>query len=148
VADVQNWSGLTRLGEVVERLGPRLRAFRAADGRLLHDLPDAPRPDPAVPAPVRFLPQYDNVLLGHADRSRIVPPGAAGLWDEQHHWSALLVDGMVRGVWRVARERGRATLHARVPGLSAAQEEAVAAEATALLAFLEPGSGTREVRMG
>lgn len=148
VADVQNWSGLTRLAEVVERLAPRLRAFRAADGRLLHDLPDAPRPDEEVPAPVRFLPEYDNVLLGHADRGRIVPAGAGELWDEQYHWSALLVDGLVRGVWRVARERGRATLHVRAPGLTAADEEAVAAEATALLAFLEPASAAREVRIG
>jgi Winged helix DNA-binding domain len=148
VADVQNWSGLTRLGEVVERLAPRLRAFRAADGPALYDLPGAPRPDPEVPAPVRFLPQFDNVLLGHADRSRIVPANAAELYDEQHHWSPFLVDGMVRGVWRVARERGAATLHTRAPGLSPAEEEAVAAEATALLAFLEPGPGTRELRIG
>jgi hypothetical protein len=148
VADVQNWSGLTRLGEVVERLAPRLRAFRAEDGRALYDLPDAPRPDPEVPAPVRFLPQFDNVLLGHADRSRIAPSNAAELWDEQHHWSPLLVGGMLRGVWRVARERGQATLHARVPGLTGAEREAVAAEATALLAFLEPGPGSREIRIG
>ena len=147
VADVQNWSGLTRLAEVVERLAPELVTFRAADGRVLYDLPDAPRPGPDVPAPVRFLPQFDNVLLGHADRSRIAPPAAADLYDEQFHWSPLLVDGMLRGVWRVARERGAATLHARVPGLSPAEQEAVAAEATALLAFLEPAAG-REVRLG
>jgi hypothetical protein len=147
VADAQNWSGLTRLAEVVERLAPDLVTFRAADGRLLHDLPDAPRPGPDRPAPVRFLPQFDNVLLGHADRSRIVPPGAAALWDEEYHWSPLLVDGMVRGVWRLARERGRATLHARVPGVTAADRDVVAAEGAALLDFLEPGAGPREVRV-
>lgn len=147
VADVQNWSGLTRLAEVVERLAPELVSFRAADGRVLHDLPDAPRPGPDVPAPVRFLPQFDNVLLGHADRSRIAPADAAALYDEQFHWSPLLVDGMLRGVWRVARERGTATLHARVPGVPAAGREAVAAEATALLAFVEPGATTRDVRL-
>jgi hypothetical protein len=148
VADLQYWSGLTRLGEVVERLAARLRVFRTEDGRVLYDLPDAPRPDPEVPVPVRFLPQFDNVLLGHADRGRIAPPNAAGLWDEQYHWSPLLVDGMLRGVWRVARERGRATLHARAPGLTAAEQEAVAAEATALLAFLQPEAASREVRIG
>ena len=79
MADMQNWS------------------FRAEDGRVLHDLPGAPRPDPEVPAPVRFLPQFDNVLLGHADRSRIAPSNAAELGDEQYHWSPLLVDGMLRG---------------------------------------------------
>ncbi len=147
VADAQSWSGLTRLAEVVERLAPGLVSFRAADGRVLHDLPDAPRPGPDVPAPVRFLPQYDNVLLGHADRSRIASSTAGQLWDEEHHWSPLLVDGMVRGVWRVARERGRATLLARAPGLAPADREAVEAEGTGLLAFLAPAAGTREVRL-
>ncbi len=148
VADVQNWSGLTRLAEVVERLAPELVTFRAADGRVLHDLPDAPRPGEDVPAPVRFLPQFDNVLLGHADRSRIAPPDAAGLYDEEFHWSPLLVDGMLRGVWRVARDgRRAATLHVRAPGLVTAEQEAVADEATALVAFLAPAAAAREVRM-
>lgn len=72
VADVQSWSGLTRLAEVVDRLPlRRLGPF--------YDLPDAALPEEDRPAPPRFLPEYDNVLLGHADRSRIVPPGAAAL---------------------------------------------------------------------
>lgn len=147
VADAQNWSGLTRLGEVADRLAPRLRRFRAEDGRELLDLPDAPRPAPDVPAPVRFLPQFDNVLLGHADRGRIVPAGAAALWDEEFHWSALLVDGEVRGVWRLATRQRTATLHVRAPGLTAADEQAVTAEATDLLALLAPTATTRDVRV-
>ena len=143
VADVQNWSGLTRLAEVVERLRPGLRTVRAAGGRELVDVPDGELAEPDRPAPVRFLPQYDNVLLGHADRSRIVPAGAAALFDEQFHWSPLLVDGWLRGAWR----RDRAVLHVRAPGLSAAERAEVTAEGIALLALLAPDAPDPDVRL-
>ena len=138
VADVQNWSGLTRLAEVVDRLRPGLRTDRAEDGRELLDLPDAPRAEPDLPAPVRFLPQYDNVLLGHADRGRIVPAGAAALFDEEFHWSPALVDGMLRASWRLDRRAG--VLHVRAPGLSRAERTAVAEEGRALLGLLAPAA--------
>ena len=136
VADMQNWSGLTRLAEVVARLRPELRTDRAEDGRELLDLPDAPPAEPDLPAPVRFLPQYDNVLLGHADRGRVVPAGAAALFDEEFHWSPALVDGMLRACWRLDRKAG--VLHVRAPGLSRAERTAVAEEGLALLGLLAP----------
>lgn len=75
VADIQLWSGLTKLREVVEELDDRLLELRGENGAVLFDLPDALRPDPDTPAPPRFLPEYDNVLLSHADRSRVNPEG-------------------------------------------------------------------------
>jgi hypothetical protein len=105
VRDMQLWSGLTRLRAVVDRLRPRLRAFRDEQGNELYDLPDAPRPDPDIPAPPRFLPEYDNVLLSHADRARIItdgrrvplPPGNGGTC------GTILVGGFMRGTWKIAR---------------------------------------------
>ena len=143
VADVQNWSGLTRLAEAVDRLRPELRTDRSEDGRELLDLPDAPRAEPDLPAPVRFLPQYDNVLLGHADRGRIVPAGAAALFDEEFHWSPALVDGMLRASWRLDRKAG--VLHVRAPGLSRAERTAVAEEGLALLGLLAPAAPDPDV---
>jgi hypothetical protein len=112
VMDAQAWSGLTRLGDVVDRLRPRLEIFRDERGRTLFDLPDAPRPDAGTPAPPRFLPEYDNVLLGHADRSRIItagrsiplPPGNGAAM------GTVLIDGTYAGTWRIRQSADGATL--------------------------------------
>jgi Winged helix DNA-binding domain len=150
VIDMQNWSGLTRLREAFERLRPRLLKFRDEAGRELFDLPDAPRPDPGVPAPVRFLGEYDNVLLGHADRTRIIPPDFP--WKEMlapGRWvSNFLVDGVLRGTWWVERDGKRsATLAIRPFGqLSPAEREEVAAEAERMLEFSEPEAAARDLR--
>jgi hypothetical protein len=137
VMDVQAWSGLTRLREVADRLRPRLRSFHDEQGRELLDLPDAPRPDPDTPAPIRFLPEYDNVVLGHADRSHITAGAAAGWPTDGLHWSPLLVDGFVRGAWRLMQKRGTATLVVE-PLQPFPDPAAVEEEATRLLQFLAP----------
>ena len=102
VVDVTTWCRLTGLRDVVEQLRPQLVTFRDERGRELFDLPDAPRPDPDTPAPVRFLPEYDNVLLSHDDRSRFVSPesSAALATGWTVGWGAVLHDGVVRGRWR------------------------------------------------
>jgi hypothetical protein len=112
VRDVQAWSGLTRLAEVVDRLRPQLRTFRTTEGRELFDLPDARRPHEDTPAPVRYLPEYDNLGLGLADRSRFVVdvrplPSMVGTGLS---WGTVLVDGCFGGMWRIADEDGRAVL--------------------------------------
>jgi hypothetical protein len=112
VLDIQAWSGLTRLREVVEWLRPRLETFRDERGRELFDVPDAPRPDADTPAPPRFLPEYDNVLLGHNDRSRIIPPGRSIPLPPGNGASmgTILVDGMFAGSWRITTDPDGTTL--------------------------------------
>jgi hypothetical protein len=146
VADVQAWSGLTRLREVAERLRPGLCGFRDQAGRELLDLPGAPRPDPDTPAPPRFLPEYDNVLLGHADRSRIAA-GAAGRWPADGlHWSPLLADGFVSGAWRLRRDKAAATLVVE-PFDPLPDPAAVEREAEGLLELLAPEAGRRMIKI-
>jgi hypothetical protein len=150
VMDMQNWSGLTKLRDAFERLRPRLLLFRDEEGTELFDLPDAPRPDPCVPAPVRFLGEYDNVLLGHADRARIIPANFP--WREMlapgRFVNNVLVDGMLRGTWWMEREgKRRAKLGIRPFGeLSPAEREEVAAEAERMLEFAAAEAAVREVR--
>ncbi|HET9138063.1 winged helix DNA-binding domain-containing protein [Actinophytocola sp.] len=137
--DVQAWSGLTRLREVLERLRSRLHVFRDESGRELFDLPDAPRPDPDTPAPVRFLPEYDNVLLGHADRSRFVlgKRPVVLFAGNGATMGNLLLDGCYQGTWRTDRARRGVTLFVDPFGpLSTQDAGEVVAEAGRLLAFL------------
>ncbi|MGW7477384.1 winged helix DNA-binding domain-containing protein [Nonomuraea muscovyensis] len=133
VKDVQAWSGMTRLREVVEGLRPVLRPFRGEHGGELWDLPDAPRPEADAPAPVRFLAALDNVVLGHADRTRLMTA------EQRPHVivdAALTVDGFVRGLWAVRRAGDTATLAVRLfAPLSGAEEAEVAEEGGRLLRF-------------
>lgn len=150
VMDVQAWCGLTRLKEVADRLADRVVRFRNEAGRELLDLPDAPRPDPEVPAPVRFLPDFDNVLLSHADRSHIISDEARGRLRSPNGVlpGTVLVDGMVAGSWSIERARGSATLMVTpFAPLSRADCEAVEDEGAALLAFAAAEAGDRDVRV-
>ncbi len=142
VRDAQAWSGLTRLSVVFDGLRPALRTFRDEDGRELFDLPDAPRPNPDTPAPVRFLPEYDNVLLGHADRSRIIPPGRSIPLPPGNgaQMGTILVDGTFAGSWRIRRAGDRATLAIRpFEPLRPPDEAALADEGARLVAFATDG---------
>ena len=146
--DVQAWSGLTRLREVTDRLRPRLQNFRNEAGKELFDLPDAPRPDPDTPAPVRFLPQFDNVALSHADRGHISADAAARWPTDDLHWSPLLVDGFVSGAWRLARDSKAATLTVHPLGQWSGQDEAeVTDEGGRLLEFLAGDADRHDVRI-
>ncbi|RAG81994.1 winged helix DNA-binding domain-containing protein [Streptacidiphilus pinicola] len=154
VADMQHWCGVTRLAEVFERLRPRLAVFAdATTGRELFDLPDAPRPDPDTPAPPRFLPDYDNVLIGHENRARVLDEEArVRLFANNNGYRpALLLDGRVGGTWSFARpgRKGEpAVLDVELFGpRSAAERAAIEAEAADLLTFLAPQASTGDVRL-
>lgn len=140
VKDLQEWSGLTRLREPVERMRPRLRTHRSETGAELFDLPDAPIADADEPAPVRFLPGYDNAVLGHADRTRILSDGDRKRVMPGYSLihPTFLVDGFVRGIWSVT---GATLAISPFRPLSPTECDEVLAEAHALLPFLTDGAG-------
>ncbi|MFI2083088.1 winged helix DNA-binding domain-containing protein [Streptomyces rubiginosohelvolus] len=149
VMDFQAWAGLTRTKEVFERLRPGLLTFRDERGVELFDLPDAPRPDPETPAPPRFLPEFDNVLLGHADRTRVIPEVNKGRNGKGNQtYGSVLVDGFLDALWRVDREGGTAILTVqalRKP--TRAQRTEIAEEAARMLTVMTDATD-HDVRFG
>lgn len=151
VADAAKWSLLTAMREVFDRLRPRLVVYRDERGRELFDAPDGALVDADTPAPVRFLPEYDNVLLSHDDRSRFIDDT-----DRRRLAAApepvrgtVLVDGRVVGGWRMEpalpgaklADDATATVHIQLlHELPDADAAAVDAEARTLLSFVHPAA--------
>jgi hypothetical protein len=149
VQDAQTWSGLTRLGEVFDRLRPKLRAYADEQGRELFDLPDAPRPEADAPAPVRFLYDFDNLLLSHADRTRVLDPALRKLLQPRMNLvlGPVLLDGFVGAAWRAEVAKKTATLHVTSPKpLPKKLAAEVTAEGLRLLDFLAPAAERKDVR--
>jgi Winged helix DNA-binding domain len=141
VRDVQAWSGLTGLKAVMERLRPSLVTFADEQGAELFDLPSAPRPAGDVPAPVRLVAEFDNLILSHADRSRVVSAGNLrrfytinGVFP-----GSVLIDGFVAGIWRLGRTKNTATLTIELFG-PVRDRSSLVAEAERMLAFCAPGA--------
>jgi hypothetical protein len=137
-ADLRAWSGLAGLPRAVATVREELVSFRDERGRELLDLPDAPRPDPDTPAPVRFLPAFDNAILGYDDRTRIVDDAHRGLSVAGQR--AVLVDGRVAATWTVDADVVVVTPLRR---FSRAERAAVAEEGRAVAAFLSDGEHHR-----
>ncbi|MGW4032215.1 winged helix DNA-binding domain-containing protein [Streptomyces sp. NPDC004838] len=133
-ADLRAWCGLAGLPATVKAARDELVVFRDERGRELLDLPDAPRPDPDTPAPVRFLPAFDNAILGYHDRSRVIDAAHLGLSVAGHR--VVLVDGRVTATWTVRDHRLRIS---PLRPLTALEQEAVHAEAQDLITFLDEG---------
>jgi len=149
--DFQTWSGLRGSRETFETLRPKLVTFRDERKRELFDLPKAPRPTEDEPVPVRFLPDFDNALLGHDDRSRIIAD------EHRKHvflknlqvLGTVLVDGFVSGIWRLERKKKTSVLAVK-PFASFPRRVATAVqqEGESLLTFLEPDAVARSVTIG
>ncbi|MGD9526491.1 winged helix DNA-binding domain-containing protein [Pseudonocardia sp.] len=141
-ADLRAWCGLAGLPRAVAAVRDELVSFRDERGRELLDLPGAPRPDPDTPAPVRFLPAFDNAILGYDDRTRIVDDAHRGLSVAGER--AVLVDGRVAATWTV--DAGGAVVVAPLRRFTRADRAAVAEEGRELAAFLSEGEH-RSVRV-
>jgi hypothetical protein len=141
---------LSRLREVFDCLRSRLVTFRDEQGRELFDLPEAPRPDPATPAPPRFLYDYDNLLLSHADRGRFITDDYSqqGFTADGEMPSIVLVDGVTSGTWKVTRRQGVVTLtikpFSRFAGADAA---AIGEEGARLLECFAPDAKAYEIEI-
>lgn len=147
--DAETWSGLTKLRGTFEASRPKLRVFHDEKGRELFDLPKAPRPPADRPAPVRFLPDYDNLLLGHADRTRVIPAThrAKLATTNLRVVATFLVDGFVAGAWRISRARSAAALELEpFESFSRNVRAELMREGTGLLRFAEPDARAFEVR--
>lgn len=159
VRDMQAWSGVTRLAEITGPMRDQLRRYADADGRELLDLPEGELAAEDGPAPPRFLPEYDNAVLGYADRSRILPDGVTFT----SYWAALrpksvarggvLSGGFLRAAWSVRAAAGGSgghVLHADpLPGesLTGAEEAGIEEEGRRLLGFVLGDAGAREARV-
>jgi hypothetical protein len=146
--DVTAWSGLTGLKAIMEQLRPSLVTFRDERGTELFDLPSAPRPGGDIPAPVRLVAEFDNLVLSHGDRSRVISPeNAKRLYTVNGVIpGSVLIDGFVGGMWRLTRSRGVTTLTIELFG-PMRERDALVREAERVLAFCSPG-GSCDIRFG
>ncbi len=149
VKGAQTWLGMPGVKEAIERLRPSLRVFQGPKKAELYDLPSAPRPPADTPAPVRFLADYDNILIARADerllaaahRRAVFLPGLRVL-------PTFLVNGRVAGTWAIERAKGIATLSLSAFGpMSRAVRGELEEEGEALARFIEPDSRTLSVKI-
>jgi hypothetical protein len=150
-ADAQTWSGLQGLAPVFESLRPQLLVFKGESSRrALFDLPDAPRPGDDVAAPARFLPEFDNLVLAHADRTRLLADEYRGalVTKNLRVRASFLWDGMVAGTWEVERKRASAALVLTpFASLPARAVKELKAEGEALLRFSDEDATALAVRL-
>jgi hypothetical protein len=143
-ADVVSWGGLRKVSlvdEAIRTLGDEVVTFQGEDGKALYDLAVSPRPRGDVPAPIRYLPKWDNLLLGYDNRERVLPARYRKVIIAKNGDVAptFLVNGVVAGMWSSKLERNTATLNLEAfeeigPEAWAALDE----EGERLIRFVEP----------
>ena len=151
LADIAQFAGQVppRVRPTLERLAPKLRTFSDEKGRLLYDLPRAVRPGADVPAPVRFLPRYDELLISYKHRDRVIAPAhRRAVYTKNAIVEAVFtVDGFAAGTWGLVRTKGEAILRvAPFARLPPRERAAVEAEGRELLSFLAPDATMMGVR--
>ena len=152
LADVAKFAGQVpaRIRRTLEQMAPKLRTFNDEDGRLLYDLPRAPRPDSGLAAPIRFLPRYDELLIAYQHRDRVIAPAhRRGVYTKNGIVEAVfMVDGFAAGTWNVVRAKNEAVLRiSPFARLSTRDRVGVEAEGEALLSFVAPDATTVGVRV-
>ncbi len=152
VKDVQAWSGMVRLKDAIENLRPELTCFQDDRGNELFDLPELSQPQEIAdaPSPPRFLPEYDNLLLSHADRRRVIPDEYRPrvFLSAARVRATFLIDGFVHGAWRIEKSKELARLviepFDRLPDKDL---PALTAEAEKLVRFIGDDTTEVEVRL-
>ncbi|MCY4147491.1 MAG: winged helix DNA-binding domain-containing protein [Chloroflexi bacterium] len=144
VMDFQTWCGITSLKTALAPVLKTLVAYRSEAGAQLVDLPDLPLLPEHAPALIRFLPEYDNILIAHKDRARILPePHRKKVFlSAGRVLGAVLIDGFVGAIWKVSREKSRARLSINLFEAVAAEcQAAIEAEGLRLLRFIDEDAG-------
>ncbi|WP_234293169.1 winged helix DNA-binding domain-containing protein [Fictibacillus sp. FJAT-27399] len=149
ISDIQIWSGFTQIHEVIEKIKPHLEIFFDEDGNELLDVPNAEFPDVDTPVPVRFLAEFDNILLSHKNRARIIA-------DEYRSRvftvngiikATFLIDGFVYGLWRIKSQRNSTTLIIEpFKPLSQIEKDELVFEGTKLLDFAAGDSKVKDIQ--
>jgi len=151
LADIAKFAGQVppRVRPTLERMAPRLRTFADEEGRVLYDLPRAPRPDADFAAPVRFLPRYDELLIAYQHRDRVIaPPHRRAVYAKNAIVEAVVtVDGFAAGTWSLGRAKNEAMLViSPFARLSPKDRVAIEVEGDGLLRFLAPDTTTTGIR--
>jgi len=142
-ADFLSWSGMAGLRDVEKEVSQHLQTYTDEMGHELLDIAGAPMPDADTPVPVRLLPDWDNLLLGHADRTRVLPEAYRKqvIQTGGHVRPTFLVDGFVAGIWKIERRGKRAALVlSPFQALTPSAEAALVEEGERLLRFAEDES--------